>query len=163
GPRGELIESSVKRRSARSVFSVLEGETATGNSRMNNDMSGRRGVLVYAAVAIVGVTAVSALLYVMNLSAGDRRAGTLVMAIMATMSIPTLARSIASRTVDRDWSPPFPLRRWGRPRIAVMLAPLSTVSAIYLVAYKLAWSMGVATETPAWHGASVAINIAINL
>jgi membrane protease YdiL (CAAX protease family) len=127
---------------------------------MNNPMSGRRGVLVYAAVAIVGVTAVSALLYAMNLSAGDRRAGALV---MAAMWVPTLARLIASRTVDRDWGPPFPLRRWGRPRVAVVLVPLATVSAIYLVAYALAWSMGAATETPVWHGASVAINIAINL
>jgi membrane protease YdiL (CAAX protease family) len=127
---------------------------------MKQDMSGRRGVLVYAAVAILGVTAVSALLHVMNLSAGDRRAGAI---IMAAMWIPTLARFIASRTVDRDWSPPFPLRRWGRPRIAVVLVPLATVSAIYLGAYVIAWSTDVATEPSVWHGASAAINIAINL
>jgi uncharacterized protein len=127
---------------------------------MNNEMSGRRGILVYAAVAIAGVTAVSALHSVMNLSAGDPRAGAL---IMAAMWIPSLARSIACRTVDRDWIPPFPLRRWGRPRIAIVLVPLATVSAIYLVAYMLAWSMDVATETPVWHGVSVAINIATNL
>ena len=77
---------------------------------MNTAMSGRRGVLVYAGVAILGVTAVSALHSVMNLSAGDRRAGAI---IMAAMWIPTLARFVASRTVDRDWSPPFPLRRYG--------------------------------------------------
>jgi membrane protease YdiL (CAAX protease family) len=127
---------------------------------MDDEKSGLRGVLVYAAVAIVGATVLSALHRTLNLSAGDRLAGAF---ILAAMWIPSLARLVALHTVDRGWHPPFPLRRWGRPRIAVVLMPLAMVSAIYLLAYALARSLGVATERPVWHGVSAVINIAINL
>src|SRR5262245_5040584 len=127
---------------------------------MNTEIGAHRGVLVYAAVVIVGVTAVSTLLHVMNLSAGERRSGAL---LMAAMSSPALARLIATRSVDRDWRPPFPLGRYGGPRIAVVLVALGMVSAIYHAAYMLAWAIAVATEVPTGHGMSVAVNLAVNL
>jgi hypothetical protein len=106
-------------------------------------LTGRRGVLLYAAVVLAGVTAVSLLLRSMSLSIDDRRAAVF---IMAAMWIPALARFAATRTVDRTWRAPFPLSRWGKPRVAVVLIPLVTVTAIYLLAYGLAWAMGFPRE-----------------
>lgn len=119
-----------------------------------------RGVFVYAIVAIVGATIVAAALRAMHLSVGDRNAFALV---LAAMWIPSLARLVATSTVDRGWRSPLPLTRWGRPRLVVMLMPLVTVSVIYIAAYVLARAGGVATEPPVWHGAGIAFNIAVNL
>lgn len=127
---------------------------------MTSQAGGRRGALVYAAVAIAGVTAVSTLMHAMQLSVGGGLGGTL---IMAAMWIPALARLVAVRTVDREWRPPFPLRRWGRPRAAVIVVPLATVGAIYIGAYALASLADVPRGAPAWHGAAVALNVGVNL
>src|SRR5206468_3517559 len=82
--------------------------------------------------------------------------------VLAVMWVPALARFIATRTVDRTWRPPFPVRPWGTPGAAIMLVPLGTVSAIHLGAYAIAAPIGVPRETPPWAG-RVAINVAINL
>ncbi len=127
---------------------------------MTHVADGRRGGLVYAAVAILSVTALSAVLHAMRLSVGQPRAGPF---ILATMWIPALGRFVATTAVDRAWRPPFPLSHWGRPRFAVVLVPLAIVCAVYLGAYALAWLFGVPRETPAWHGGRAALNVAVNL
>jgi membrane protease YdiL (CAAX protease family) len=118
------------------------------------------GVLTYAVVALSGVTAVSAGLYATNFSVGDARAGAL---IMSAMWIPALGRLVATRTFDRSWRSPFPLRRWGTPRLAIVLTPLSIVGAIYVGAYLLASLVSVPREAPVWKGTAIAINVAVNL
>jgi len=125
-----------------------------------NDRAGVLGILVFVAVALSGVTAVAVLLHAFDLSVGDRRAGAL---IMAAMWMPALARFAATRTVDREWSPPFPLRRWGRPGAAVVLVPLAIVATIYLGAYGIASLFGIPRERPLWQGAAILVNIAVNL
>jgi membrane protease YdiL (CAAX protease family) len=121
---------------------------------------GHRGVLVYSAITIAGAAVVDALLSAMHLSVGDPGATGF---ILAAMWIPACARWVATRTVDRAWRPPFPLRRWGRPRSAVVLVPLGIVCAIYGAAYALAWAFGVPTERPMWHGARLLLNLAVNV
>jgi membrane protease YdiL (CAAX protease family) len=127
---------------------------------MTSDPSGLRGVLVYAAVAMVGITAVSASLYATNLSVAEQRAGLLV---IAAMWVPALARWVATHTVDRGWSSPFPIQRWGYPRAAIVIVPLAVVCAIYFGAYLLASLAGVPREPPVWQGARAAVNVAVNL
>jgi uncharacterized protein len=127
---------------------------------MTKQIDGWRGILVFAAVAMTGVTAVAVVLHAMSLSVNDRRAGVLV---MAAMWIPAAARLIATRTVDRGFHAPFPLRGRGAPRVAVALIPLAVVGTIYLGAYGLASLAGVPREPPVWSGAAAAINIGVNL
>lgn len=84
--------------------------------------------------------------------------------VLAAMWIPALARTIAVRTVDRGFMPPFPIRRWGRPPAAVVIIPLASVVAIYLAAYGASALFGVVRSAPAWQGARrVAINTFVNL
>jgi uncharacterized protein len=127
---------------------------------MTTRTDGARGVLVYALVAMTGVTAVAVALQALGLSIGDARAGTL---IMTAMWIPAVARLVATRMVDRAWRSPFPIRRWGRPRLAVLLIPLSAVCGIYLGAYGLASLAGIPRERPVWQGTAMVINVAVNL
>jgi len=126
---------------------------------MKDHTNGRRGVLLYAAVVMAGVTGVSILLHSLNLAVDDRRAAVF---IIAAMWMPALARLAATRTLDRGWRSPFPLHRWGKPGFAVVLIPLATVSAIYLGAYFLASLAGIPRETPVWKGRALA-NMAVNL
>jgi len=109
---------------------------------------------------MAGVTAVSLLLYSMNLSVDDRRATVFILAAMWT---PALARLVATHTFDSGWHSPFPLSVWGRSRLSVILIPLATVSAIYLGAYALASLAGIPREAPIWKGSRAVINIAVNL
>ena len=109
--------------------------------------------------ALVGATAAAAALYALHLTVGDNRANGF---IVATMWVPAFARFVATSTVDRAWRSPFPVTRWGYPRLAIVLLPLAIVCAIYGGAYVLAWLIGVSTETPAWRG-RVAINVVVNL
>jgi membrane protease YdiL (CAAX protease family) len=127
---------------------------------LKGQIDGRRGVLLYAGVVIAGSTIVSLLLHARNLSVGDSGAGVLV---IAAMWIPALARLAVTRTVDRAWRSPFPLRRWGHPRSAVLLVPVAIVAAIYLGAYGISWLAGVPRQPPIWQGTAVAINVALNL
>lgn len=122
--------------------------------------SARLGIMVYTVVALVSVLAVSALLHALDLSMGGGVGGALILLVMW---VPAFARLIATRTVDREWQPQFPLRRWGQPRAAPMLVPLVTVAAIYLGAYALASLLGVPRDAPVWQGGAVFINVAVNL
>lgn len=119
-----------------------------------------RGIVVYSAVVLAGATAVSLVLRTRHLSVVDPPAGLLV---FAAMWMPALARFIATRTVDRGWRPPFPLKRWGHPRAAVMLVPLAIVCAIYSGAYAIVWMAGGAIAAPVWPRDRVLLNVVVNL
>jgi membrane protease YdiL (CAAX protease family) len=83
--------------------------------------------------------------------------------ILAAMWMPGCARLVATRTVDRGWHSPFPLRRWGHPAWIVVILPLASVTAIYLGAYLLAALAGVERFSPAWSRGRLVANIVVNL
>jgi membrane protease YdiL (CAAX protease family) len=119
-----------------------------------------RGVVVYSSICLFGMTALAAAMKL----AGLELAGAGGAAVIAAMWIPALARAIAVRTVDREFKAPFPLRRWGRPGAAIVVVPLVSVAALYLLAYGASGLFGVMRTPPVWRGAGkVAINVAINL
>lgn len=96
--------------------------------------------------------------------AGLELAGAGGVGVLAAMWIPALARAIAVRTVDREFTAPFPIRRRGRSRAAVVLLPLVSVVSIYLLAYGASALFGIARTPPVWQGAGrVAANVAVNL
>jgi uncharacterized protein len=121
---------------------------------------GNRGILVYCAVCLLGMVALGSAMKLAGLEmAGAGGAG-----VLAAMWIPALARAIAVRTVDREFIAPFPIRRWGRPRAAVIVVPLVSVVVIYLTAYGASALLGVVRAAPAWQGAGrIAINLVVNL
>ena len=122
--------------------------------------SGLRGAQVYAAVVLTGTTMVALAMHALHISVGERRAQGF---ILAAMWMPALARFVATRTVDRGWQSPLPLRRWGRPGLAVVIVPLVTVTVIYVGAYGLATLAGVPRSAPAWARGRVAANVLVNL
>ena len=127
---------------------------------MSEESNGLKGVLIYVAVTLLGVIVVSSFLRGLGTSARGPVTGALV---VIAMWFPSLARFSATRIADRDWRTPFPLKYFGHPRMAVMLIPLCIVSAIYIFAYVFASLLHVEIQPPVWRGASVAINIALNL
>ena len=76
---------------------------------------------------------------------GTAAAGVLVGLMMWT---PFIARFITTRTVDRSWTAPFSLRRWGRPWLFVVGVPF----LLPLVVYGLAFiAVGLPTGMTAWN------------
>ncbi len=120
---------------------------------------GHRGVIVYVATTLGGVTAFAGLLSMLDVSIGDNRAAPLVLAAMWT---PAFGRFVATTTVDRTWRPTFPLGRWGASRSAVVLVPLGIVCAIYGGSYALSALWGIQREPPIWTGRRAALNVIIN-
>jgi hypothetical protein len=57
---------------------------------------------------------------------------------MTAMWMPAIARLVATWTADRDWHAPFPLKRWGLPRLAIVLVSLAIVTGVYAAAYGVA-------------------------
>jgi membrane protease YdiL (CAAX protease family) len=127
---------------------------------MSTRRSGLRGPAIYAAVVMVGVAIVAVMMKARHVSVGESRSQAF---ILLAMWMPALARFAATRTVDREWRSPFPLRRWGRPGVVIVIVPLLTVTAIYLGAYALATLAGVPRAAPAWPEGRVAINVVVNL
>ena len=121
---------------------------------------GIRGILVYCAVCRLGMVALGGAMKLAGLEmTGAGGAG-----VLAAMWIPALARGIAVRTVDREFTEPFSIRRWGRPRAAVIVVPLVSVVVIYLTAYGASALFGVARAAPRWQGAGkIATNLVVNL
>lgn len=118
-------------------------------------------VFVYCGVAFALLLVVTLALAALGVSPADPVGGALV---LAAMWIPAVARWVAVRTADRDFVAPFPLRRFGRPRLAVLLGPLALIVAVYAGAYALAAATGVQQAAPAWRGArALAVNVAFNL
>ena len=132
-----------------------------GNHMNTGNSSAIRGVAVYSVASLVLVSLVAAAMVVAGLDIGS---GAGFAAITTGMWTPALARWIARRTVDSDWKAPLPMRRWGRPRLWVILGPVLIVAAIYLVAYLAALAMGVDTGEPTWKGpGKIAINVLFNV
>jgi membrane protease YdiL (CAAX protease family) len=78
------------------------------------------------------------------------------------MWLPAVGRLVATRTVDRGFQPPMPLRNWGSPKPLVIIIPLATILTIYSIAYGVAALIGVEQEQPRWVGPKqIAINMVI--
>ena len=121
-------------------------------------------VIVFFAVSLGFVIAVSLLMYFLKIEVKSGVGGLFITIIMFA---PLLGRAVAVRTVDRGWKAPFRLRSWGRPRWFVILAPLLILLAIYGAAYLVGSLAGLATWNPGngkWTGAGqIAVNLALNL
>jgi len=121
----------------------------------------KRPVLVFSTTAVGLACFVSALLVSLDLKVTDSLGSAL---ILVAMWIPAVARFITVRTVDRDWKAPLPLRRWGRPRWAIIGLPLFASAAIYTVAYGASSLFGMSRAAPVWDSpGSIAANLAFNL
>lgn len=127
---------------------------------MSTPPSAFRGVQTYVIVVLVGTTIIAVLMHARHVSVGEVRS---LGFILAAMWMPGFARLIATRTVDRGWHSPFPLRRWGHPVWIVVILPLASVTAIYLGAYLLAALAGVERFSPAWSRGRLVANIVVNL
>ena len=119
-----------------------------------------RGVQTYVVVVLVGTTIIAVFMHALHVSVGDIRSHGF---ILAAMWMPGFARLVATRTVDRGWHSPFPLRRWGQPAWIVVALPLASVTAIYLGAYLLASLTGVVRSSPTWPEGRLLANIVVNL
>jgi membrane protease YdiL (CAAX protease family) len=119
-----------------------------------------RGVQTYVVVVLVGTTIIAVVMHAVHVSVGEVRSQGF---ILAAMWMPGFARLVATRTVDRGWHSPFPLRRWGHPAWIVVILPLASVTAIYLGAYLLAALAGVERFSPAWSRGRLVANILVNL
>jgi len=119
-----------------------------------------RGVQTYVVVVLAGTTIIAVFMHALHVSVGDIRSHGF---ILAAMWMPGFARLVATRTVDRGWHSPFPLRRWGQPAWIVVALPLASVTAIYLGAYLLASLTGVVRSSPTWPEGRLLVNIVVNL
>lgn len=83
------------------------------------------------------------------------------------MWAPAIGRFVAVRTVDRAFTPPLPMQRWGTTGSAVVLRPLAIPLIVYGLAYAIAWSAGFAHWNPGegkWTtGGQIAANLVVNL
>jgi membrane protease YdiL (CAAX protease family) len=111
-------------------------------------------------VVLVGTTIIAVLMHARHVSVGEVRS---LGFILVAMWMPGFARLVATRTVDRGWHSPFPLRRWGHPAWLVVILPLASVTTIYLGAYLLAALAGVERFSPAWSRGRLVANIVVNL
>jgi membrane protease YdiL (CAAX protease family) len=90
-------------------------------------------------------------------------------ALLAPLAMwaPALARLVARRTVDREFTGTLPLSGWGVTGARVVLVPLVVPLVVYGIAYSLAMVAGLARWNPgggAWtSGSQIAFNIIINL
>jgi membrane protease YdiL (CAAX protease family) len=128
---------------------------ADGSSRANLI----RSIAVYYGIAFGGSLAAGLVMRWTGLTVESAPA-----LVAAAMWLPALGRLVANRTVDRRWSTPWPLRRWGRPRVFVLLGPLLIVAAVFALSYALAAAGGVAHWAPRWNSpARIALNLVIHL
>lgn len=129
----------------------------------NSDRSTRaaltRSLAVFYGIAFGGSVAVGLVLHSRGLTV-ESAPGLVAVA----MWLPALGRFVAGRSVDRQWSSPWPLRRWGRPRWFVLCGPLLIVAAVFSLSYAIAVGIGVAQWSPRWDSpARIALNMAVNL
>ena len=118
------------------------------------------GVQTYFVVVLAGTTIIAVVMHALHVSVGDVRSQGF---ILAAMWMPGLARLVATRTVDRGWHSPFPLRPWGQPAWIVIVLPLASVTAIYVGANLLASVAGVVRSSPTWSHGRLAANVVVNL
>jgi membrane protease YdiL (CAAX protease family) len=118
-----------------------------------------RSLAVFYGIAFGGSVAVGLALHSQGLTVESAPG-----LVAAAMWLPALGRLVAGRTVDRHWSTPWPLRRWGRPRWFVLCGPFVIVAAVFALSYAIAVGIGVAQWSPRWDSpARIALNLALNL
>jgi uncharacterized protein len=116
---------------------------------------------VFALVSLGLVGVASAAMMTLDLKPTE---GLGAIFILAAMWIPSVARLVTVRTVDKGWVAPLPLKRWGRPRLAVIALPLLASAAVYVAAYAASWFAGIERGAPTWDSpGAIALNVAINL
>ena len=123
-----------------------------------------RPLLIYLGVAVGTTTAIAV---------GTASRGWTVRSpewgLLATVAMwaPAAGRFLACRTVDRGFTSPLPLSRWGATRAQVILVPLAVPMAVYGTAYAIAWCAGLAHWSPGggrWTaGSQIAANVVANL
>ena len=123
-----------------------------------------RPVLVFAGVAVGATTAIASLSAAMGWSVSSPAWTALA---PLAMWAPALGRLVAVCTVDRGFSSPLSLRRWGTTGVQVMLWPLVVPLMVYGAAYAIAYRAGLAYWSPGggrWTtGAQIAANVIVNV
>ena len=123
-----------------------------------------RPLLVYLAVAAWTTTAIALVSASQGWTVRSPQWG--LLAIVA-MWAPAAGRLLVCRTVDRGFTSPLPLSRWGATGAGVILVPLAVPIAVYGSAYAIAWSAGLAQWSPGggrWTtGSQIAANVVANL
>jgi membrane protease YdiL (CAAX protease family) len=123
-----------------------------------------RPVLVFAGIAVGATTTIAILSAAMGWSVNSP--AWTVLAPLA-MWAPALERLVASVTVDRGFTSPLTLRRWGTTGVQVILWPLVVPLIVYGMAYAVAYGGGLAHWSPGggrWtSGAQIAANVVVNL
>src|SRR5688572_10285073 len=104
-----------------------------------------RPLLVFAGISIGATTAIAALCASMGWTV--RSPAWAVLAPIA-MWAPAVARVVARRTVDREFTSTLPLHRWGATGAHVALWPLVVPLLVYGAAYGTAWTVGLAHWSP---------------
>jgi len=123
-----------------------------------------RPVLVYLAVAAGTTTAIAIVTASRGWTVRSPEWGLLA---AAAMWAPAAGRFLACRTVDRGFTSPLPLSRWGATGARVILVPLGVPIAVYGTAYAIASSVGLAHWSPGgghWTtGSQITANVVANL
>ncbi len=124
----------------------------------------QQAVAVFFAVAF-GLALGLALLMAATGTSVHMGTGTVFVTMM--MWAPFIGRTVATRTVDRNWKPPFPFRRWGRPSSLIVGVPLVLVLVIYGTAHSVGWLLGAVAWNPGegkWDTVGrIFLNLALNL
>jgi len=121
-------------------------------------------VLAFSAIAVGVTTAIALLCAAMGWTVTSP-----AWAILAPIAMwaPAFARFVTRRTVDREFTSPLSLRRWGSTRALVLLRPLGFPLLVYGASYLIVWRAGLAYWNPGqgkWTtGSQIAANMIINL
>ena len=127
--------------------------------RIRTMEDGKRGVIVLILVSVGGMIALAVVLRTGGWSLNSYPG---VVCTLVGMWLPAIGRLVATRTVDRGFQPPMPLRKWGNPKALVIVVPLATIVAIYSIAYGVGALIGVEQDAPRWVGfKQIAINIVV--
>jgi CAAX protease family protein len=124
----------------------------------------RRPLLVYLGVAAGTTTAIA----VVTASRGwTVRSPEWSLLATVAMWAPAAGRFLVCRTVDRGFTSPLPLSRWGATGAQVILVPIAVPMAVYGAAYAIASGAGLAHWSPGgghWTtGSQIAANGVANL
>jgi len=121
-------------------------------------------VLVYLAVAAGTTTAIAIVTASRGWTVRSPEWGLLA---AVAMWAPAAGRFLACRTVDRGFTSPLPLSRWGATGARVILVPLGVPIAVYGTACAIAASVGLAHWSPGgghWTtGSQITANVVANL
>jgi uncharacterized protein len=123
-----------------------------------------RPLLVYLAVAAGTTTAIAVVTASRGWTVRSPEWG-----LLATVAMwaPAAGRFLVCRTVDRGFTSPLPLSRWGATGAQVILVPLAVPMAVYGTAYAIASGVGLAHWSPGgghWTtGSQIAANVVANL